>query len=102
MMSIFKKDPTMDTEKVQMEVTKREALGIFSERYEDKKTSLGTWLLYIAAAVMVLLWLFIADSAPSYSVCLPIAAMVMLFVNAVIGIKKNRKVSMAAYSEHRG
>ena len=101
-MSIFKKDPTMETEKVIMEVTKREALGIFEERYEDKKTSPGTWLLYITAGLMVLLWMFLADRAPSYSVCLPIAAMVLLFVNAAKGVRKSRKAAMAAYSEHRG
>ena len=100
-MSIFKKDPSLDTEKLIMEVTKGEALWIFSERSADKKVSLGTWLLYIVAAVMVVGWLLLAEDGPSYYMCLPIAAMVMLFVHAMIGRNKTKKAARAAYSEHR-
>ena len=99
-MSIFKKDPSLDTEKLIMEVTKGEALSIFSER-DSGKFSLGTWMVYIAAGLMVVFWLFLGENAPSYSICLPVAAMIMLFVHAMIGIKKTKKAARAAYSEHR-
>ena len=97
---IFKKDPTMETEKIIMEVTKREALSIFSERYADKKASPLTWMVYIIAGLMVLGWLLLGDES-SYSICLPVAAMVLLFVHAMIGVRKLRKAARAAYSEHR-